>query len=116
MTSKPTQLGIHLKDLAAQLKQVGLWQLERPSTQALSSSQPFCLDTLAFEQWLQFVFIEKLQAMIVADLPLPSKISVAPMGEEAFKSLGKNAADIISTLADIDELLSGNKEQSSNDR
>ncbi|WNC71009.1 YqcC family protein [Thalassotalea psychrophila] len=111
MTSKSAQLEIFLQTLTMQLKHVELWQVAKPSPQALSSTQPFCLNTLTFEQWLQFVFIEKLHTMIISNLPLPTQISVSPMGEEAFKNLGKDATDIINTLADIDELLSGEKGQ-----
>ena len=43
-----------LIDIEAQLRQMGLWQAVPPSPEALASSQPFCIDTLDFSQWLQF--------------------------------------------------------------
>lgn len=100
-----------LNQLEDQLKANNLWQKDRPTQQALSSQQPFCVDTLRFEQWLQFIFIERLEAMLAKEMPLPTNISLCPMAEEAFKSIGKDASGLINTIADIDELLSGKRVQ-----
>ncbi|WP_448549294.1 YqcC family protein [Thalassotalea fusca] len=100
-----------LNSLVSELDKLGLWQESRPSDEALNSSVPFCMDTLAFEQWLQFVFIEKLRLMMQLGKPLPSNIAICPMAEEAFAHHGEDAANIINTIADIDELLSGTRQQ-----
>lgn len=100
-----------LSALEAELKQQRFWQSSRPSAKLLSSTQPFCIDTLRFEQWLQFVFIEKLQLLIANNQALPNQISLCPMAEEAFKSKGDAMAELINIIADIDETLSGKREQ-----
>lgn len=105
-----------LSKLELALTALNLWQQQRPNKEALNSRQPFCLDTLTFSQWLQFVFIEKIQEMIASNMPLPTQVLISPMAEEAFKGMGDEAADIINTLADIDQLLSGKKEQNRYDR
>ena len=88
-----------------------MWQSERPSEQALSSDTPFCVDTLKFEQWLQFVFIERLKVMVQLGHPLPTNISICPMAEETFAYKGEVAANLINIIGDIDELLSGQRIQ-----
>jgi uncharacterized protein YqcC (DUF446 family) len=93
--------------LEEKLREADLWQASYPSTEALSSSAPFCCDTLAFEQWLQFVFIPRMQALIDNRAALPSTIAICPMGEEAFKPLGDKASALIDVLAKIDFTLSG---------
>ncbi len=70
-----------LAQLAETLQTAGLWQQSPPDPALLESSAPFCCDTLAFEQWLQFVFIARMQALIDARLPLPGNIALAPMAE-----------------------------------
>ncbi len=53
-----------LDALEAALRHNGLWGNERPSRQALASQQPFACDTLALEQWLQFIFIPRMQTLL----------------------------------------------------
>ena len=111
MPEKNQQLYKLLRALEIELKALALWQESRPSEEALRSTQPFCIDTLKFEQWLQFVFIEKLQTMLQLGHPLPTNISVCPIAEESFVELKEQAATIINIIADIDELLSGKRIQ-----
>lgn len=95
-----------LNELTLELKALNLWQAEAPSSIALSSSSPFCCDTLAFEQWLQFVFIVKISQMIKLGQTLPNKISLTPMAEESFKHLSAQAKPLIVTINKIDKSLS----------
>ena len=48
-----TEIAEVLIDIEAQLRQLGLWDKIPPSTEALASTQPFCVDTLTLPQWLQ---------------------------------------------------------------
>lgn len=93
--------------MESELKALDLWQVTPPSVEALASVRPFCCDTLAFEQWLQFVLIPRMGALITGNHPLPTNIAVAPMAQEAFKPLGSRAGDLISSIAQFDALLSG---------
>ncbi|KZN65346.1 YqcC family protein [Pseudoalteromonas luteoviolacea] len=94
-----------LAELENQLQQAKLWQTEPVEAQALASTQPFCCDTLRFEQWLQFVFIPKIQQMIREGQPLPTNIAIAPMAEVAFSGHAQLQA-IFSKLSEIDTAIS----------
>ncbi len=96
-----------LGQIETRLKTLHLWQSGYPSAQALASQAPFCCDTLDFGQWLQFILIPRMQALIDGQQPLPDKIAIAPMAEESFKHLGKAAVELIATLGEFDKLLSG---------
>lgn len=96
-----------LKELTLELKALQLWSDNRPSENSLSSVQPFCIDTLNFEQWLQFVFIERLIHMTKNNMALPTKISISPMAEEYFKNRESSMSKLINVIKDIDRLLSG---------
>ena len=95
-----------LSQLQVAMQQAQLWQNETPSDEALASQTPFCVDTLSFAQWLQFVFHPKLSLMIEQQLPLPTNIAVLPMAEEAFKHLAQPREGIKGIIAKIDQLLS----------
>ena len=90
-----------------QLKQMGLWEDKPPAVEALASVEPFCIDTLQFSQWLQFVFITRLKALLqTGELPLLNS-QVTPMAEESFKgSDGMLTRELIKLLAELDRLLS----------
>ncbi|GGB38876.1 hypothetical protein GCM10011502_10190 [Oceanisphaera marina] len=90
-----------------ELKALSWWQSEPPSAAALASTEPFCLDTLTFSQWLQFVLLVRLQAMLEAGVPLPNNISIYPMATESFKPLAVDTRALEEAIAGLDETLSG---------
>ncbi len=72
-----------LEQLVSQLQQSGLWQSEPVPQSALESQVPFAIDSLSFEQWLQFIYLPRMQLMLDQDEPWP-QASIAPMAEVAW--------------------------------
>ncbi|TWX67214.1 YqcC family protein [Colwellia demingiae] len=101
----PERISALLEELTIELKLLKLWQIQPPSAAELSSSAPFCCDTLAFEQWLQFLFIPKIAMMINQQQSLPARISLTPMAEETFKCLSTNAQPLLDVIQKIDNTL-----------
>ncbi|QSP94222.1 YqcC family protein [Marinobacter salinisoli] len=100
------QVADSLLRVEIELRQLGVWEAERPPAEAFQSSQPFCLDTLEFTQWLQFVFIERMKIIIESDHPLPTVSGIAPMAEEHFRGRDESGEGLIRELEVIDQLLS----------
>ena len=94
-----------------ELKNAGLWSLQAPSAQALASTAPFCCDSMPFEQWLQFVLLPRMHALLDGGLPLPGQICICPMAEQVFGCSDPTFWPLINRIADLDELLSGRREQ-----
>lgn len=94
-----------LFDLEAELRRGGLWSEEPPSAQALASDQPFCVDTLTFPQWLQFVFLARMHALLAAQQPLPENCAIAPMAQEYFRHQAQGSGAVVAALERIDSLL-----------
>ncbi|UAA39699.1 YqcC family protein [Paraneptunicella aestuarii] len=78
------QVDTLLQELEWVLKSVSLWSEQPPAEQAFESNLPFCCDTMYFQEWLQYVFLPRMRGIIVKQLPLPSKMALLPMAEEAF--------------------------------
>ena len=93
-----------LRELESTLQRHSLWQTTPIDPSALNSSVPFCHDTMAFEQWLQFVFLEKMHSSL--HMPsLYSHFAIAPMAEMMLaQHSGGN--DVINVLQKLDQLLS----------
>lgn len=96
-----------LIDIEAQLRQLGLWEREPPSPQALASDQPFSVDTLTLPQWLQFIFLPTLYRLLAEGQPLPGRCGIAPMAQEYFRGLALASATLEQTLLKMDRMLSG---------
>ena len=57
MEGPRSAIAAQLIDLEAALRQLDLWSDAPPSQEALRSEQPFAMDALEFEEWLQFIFL-----------------------------------------------------------
>ncbi len=102
-----TEVAEVLIDVEAQLRQLGLWDKIPPSTEALASTEPFCVDTLTLPQWLQFIFLPTLYQMLEEGTPLPDRCGIAPMAEEYFRGAQLPVEELQQSLRRIDELLGG---------
>ena len=94
-----------LLELEAELRTLGLWDETPPSAEALASTQPFCVDTLTFPQWLQFVFLPRMSHLVEFEQPLPQQCGIAPMAEEYFRGGSQPGAALVAKLTEIDERL-----------
>jgi uncharacterized protein YqcC (DUF446 family) len=106
MTDTYARLAQQLDALTAELQRLELWTTEAPRPEALASTAPFCYDTLAFEQWLQWVFIPQLRQMIALQAPLPGECAIAPMAELAFEKADWDSSILIVLLEAIDATFS----------
>ena len=101
-----TQIAELLIDIEAQLRQLGQWEKTSPEPAALASDQPFCVDTLTLPQWLQFVFLPTLYAMLRDERELPQGCGIAPMAEEYYRGTDLSSSELVAVLIRVDELLS----------
>jgi uncharacterized protein YqcC (DUF446 family) len=101
-----TEVAEILIDIEAHLRQLGHWDKVPPTPEALSSDQPFCIDTLTLPQWLQFIFIPTLYQMMNAGQALPERCGIAPMAEEFYRDSGLATDALVEALEQIDCLLS----------
>lgn len=75
-----------LKELELAMKAANLWSSAAPSPQALASKEPFACDSLYFEQWLQFIFIPRMRALIESEQSVSQDCAILPMAEESLKN------------------------------
>ncbi len=95
-----------LIDVEYELRNMQLWEETAPSAEALASVEPFCVDTLNFPQWLQWVFLPRMHSLIENEADLPEKCEIAPMAEEYFRGQAIPHPELIGILHGIDEVIS----------
>lgn len=99
------QVADGLLAIEIQLRQMNCWQNEPLAAEKFLSCEPFCLDAMTFEQWLQFVLLPRLKQLIESNQPLPAVSGVAPMAEEHYRRRPGAGQALIRELAALDELL-----------
>jgi len=102
-----TKIAELLIDIESELRTLGLWARIPPSSRALASEMPFCVDTLTLSQWLQFILLPTLYQMLEDGAELPERCGVAPMAQEYFKGSELATDALIFALNEIDIALSG---------
>ena len=116
LTPQHLSLRIQLQQLEAEMRSAGLWGAQPPSEQALASTMPFMYDTLKIEEWLQWVFLPRLHALIDGGHALPGECSVQPLAEHEWSQRMLAQRDAaLRVLAQIDALISGGAAQASAD-
>ena len=98
-------IAAQLIDLEAALRQLDLWSDTPPSQEALSSEQPFAMDSLEFEEWLQFIFLPTLYEVLGSGGALPECCAIAPMAEETLGKQTLPTEALIATLRELDRLI-----------
>ncbi|TBU95798.1 YqcC family protein [Stutzerimonas kirkiae] len=88
-----------------ELRLLSLWAETPPAPEALASEQPFCVDTLSFEQWLQWIFLPRMKSIIEESHPLPAVSGIRAMGEVVYRERMAEASSLLGALGDFDRLL-----------
>lgn len=105
MQVRVSELAEHLLLIERELRVLGWWQESAPSDEALASQEPFCVDTLAFEQWLQWIFLPRMKQLLETGAALPSVSGIQPMAEMVYREQPGVARRLLELLGEFDRLL-----------
>lgn len=105
MDARVNELAEHLLLIERELRVLGWWQEQAPSAAALASQEPFCVDTLTFEQWLQWIFLPRMKQLLEADAALPSVSGIQPMAEMVYREQSGVTRRLLELLGEFDRLL-----------
>lgn len=107
MDARASDVAEQLLLIERELRVLGWWDAQAPDVQALSSQEPFCVDTLAFEQWLQWIFLPRMKHVVEAGMALPSACGIQPMAEQVYGGQAEKARVLIKLLGEFDQLIVG---------
>ncbi len=105
MADRYNEIADRLLGIEKELRRLGLWAERPPSPEALNSALPFCYDTLNLTQWVQFVLVVRLKALMEAAEPLPRQCDIAPYAVEALRFVEKDTDHLLQLLRELDRLL-----------
>lgn len=93
-----------LHAMQASLDALGLWEAGPPPAEALASTAPFAFDTLAFHQWLQWIFLPRTHALLDAGGRFPRSCEIAPMAEWYVVERGLAGDELVALIRRFDAL------------
>jgi uncharacterized protein YqcC (DUF446 family) len=88
-----------------ELRLLGWWAVDSPSVEALASQQPFCVDTLPFEAWLQWIFLPRMKQLLESAGPLPSASGIREMAEMSYQGREAQVGALLAALGEFDRLI-----------
>ncbi|MGY2292978.1 YqcC family protein [Pseudomonas sp. SDO528_S397] len=88
-----------------ELRVQGWWDDVPPSAEALSSVEPFSVDTLDFNQWLQWIFLAKMKHILEQNLPLPNASGILEMAEQVYSDRPLESLGLRAALKKFDQLI-----------
>ncbi|MDH3979669.1 MAG: YqcC family protein [Gammaproteobacteria bacterium] len=101
----PNRIADVLLEVEATLRTHGMWDQDRPPADALGSEQPFCIDTLRFEQWLQWVFLPRMKEILEDSRPLPVKSGILIYAQEYLRKDAPPTTGLLELIKRFDDLI-----------
>ena len=95
-----------LLEVEASLRIHGKWDESKPKANDLESTTPFCMDTLRFEQWLQWIFLPAMKESIEKIKPLPLQSAIFEYAEECLHKNDPSTEQLLKQLKRFDNLIS----------
>jgi uncharacterized protein YqcC (DUF446 family) len=105
MDKRFPQIADQLLLIERELRTLGWWREVPPSDEDLASREPFCVDTLDFDQWLQWIFLPRMKTILEQDLALPHASGILEMAQMVYVDRAAQAARLQELLAQFDRLI-----------
>jgi uncharacterized protein YqcC (DUF446 family) len=102
----PSRIADVLLEVEAVLRISDKWDMNEPDCEALSSKQPFCLDTLKFEQWLQWIFLPRMKETLEQSRPLPTESGIFSYAEDCLQKDEPGTTNLLTLIKRFDDLIS----------
>ncbi|MCP9339693.1 YqcC family protein [Stutzerimonas xanthomarina] len=106
MDDRVPALADQLLLIERELRALGVWTSSPPAPESLASQEPFCVDTLAFDQWLQWIFLPRMKHILEHDQPLPTVSGILAMAHMVYQHQPQRMAGLFETLETFDRLIS----------
>ena len=96
------------------LRLQGLWSDQAVPEAALHSTEPFAVDCLQFEGWLQWIFLPRMKNILEMEHPLPSSSGIREMAEMVYAGQSSEMAALLDALGQFDQLILSQSNAQSN--
>lgn len=102
----PNRIADVILEVEANLRIHGKWDENPPPGSALTSPEPFCIDTLKFEQWLQWIFLPRMKQVIEQQKPFPQKSGIYEYAQDTLPGRAPGTPGLLRLIKRFDDLIS----------
>jgi len=106
MDQRILDIAEHLLLIERELRVQGWWSDEAPTAQALASTVPFAVDSMSFDQWLQWIFLPRMKEILEKGLALPNASGILVMAETVYVDRPEESRQLRKLLDEFDQLIS----------
>lgn len=89
--------------IVAEMKRIGFWDIVEPTPDAYENMGAFGMNTMAFAQWLRYIFIPTIGERLASGGPWPSSSSVGAHAIREFDGQHETG-DLVTLLIRFDDL------------
>jgi uncharacterized protein YqcC (DUF446 family) len=93
-----------LDRIESELKRINYWQSAPLPKEKFANMGAFGMNTMAFSQWLQFVFLRQARQAVSGEREFPASSDVSVRAIREFDG-DPNTGDLVSLLCEFDELV-----------
>ncbi len=101
----PNRIADVLLEVEGTLRSHGRWDRDQPAVSALSSAQPFCIDTLRFEQWIQWIFLPRMKTILEDSKPLPARSGIHVYAKSYLRKNDPPTSSLLQLIKRFDDLI-----------
>lgn len=106
LIEKKSQVADLMLQLECELRTHGLWEGRLPSTAEMMSTEPFACDVMPLQQWLQWIFLPRMKAIVESDADLPHACNISVYAEDTIAKLEVDTHSVEVLIKAMDQLLS----------
>jgi uncharacterized protein YqcC (DUF446 family) len=107
--SKNTAAAELLDKIESELRRINYWQSTPLPEEKFDDMGAFGINTMAFSQWLQFVFLPQARKAVSGEREFPSESNVSAHAVREFDG-DLDAATLVSLLCEFDAVVEGREE------
>jgi uncharacterized protein YqcC (DUF446 family) len=102
----PDRVREKIAAIETEMRRIGFWQSEPPRPEQYDFKAAFAMDTMAYGQWLQFVFIPRVKELLNSGGAWPGSSHV---GTQAIRESDgmTETSELVSLLSEFDALFGG---------
>jgi uncharacterized protein YqcC (DUF446 family) len=93
-----------IAEIEQEMKRIGYWQSEPLRPEQYEFRSAFAMDTMAFSQWLQFIFIPRVKNMVETGEKFPPDSQNGAQAVREFDG-DDRAQELVDLLSEFDEII-----------
>src|SRR5262245_45512599 len=93
-----------IAEIEHEMKRIGYWQSDPLRPEQYEFRSAFAMDTMAFSQWLQFIFIPRVKNMLETGEKFPSDSQNGAQAAREFDG-DDRAQGLVALLSEFDEII-----------